>query len=245
MFSESGDGADDPRYASVASNRDHPLWHVEPGSSPVARVDGNLRKVDSRRFHRMFSTERFGGPGTTVTIAYRARATAIRHRSSSTVVEGAKVGMKWPVDRSETGYATDDPRSVEGTSEQESAASPGSYAFVTGLTRDGYIELARNGYGSDGYTFFPNDSAAYSPGEWKDVVVQLDWLDQGDIRVRYWHGEAASGAPVYDVTDRDSPFWDEPGYLWLRTDDADWEYDFVTVHERPSEVVADDGRTGT
>lgn len=62
------------------------------------------------------------------------------------------MGLKWPVDSALTGYSKDDPQSVQGTLTQDDARSPGSYAFLTGLTEHGYVELARNGYGTEGYS---------------------------------------------------------------------------------------------
>lgn len=231
VFSESGDGPDRRPYASTELNGTQPLWHVEPGSAPVDRVDGVLRKVDGGQFHRMFSTERFGGPGRTLTISYRARATDIRDREGSSVVPGAKVGLKFPVDPSVTGYSKDDPRSVYGSSPQNES-SPGSYQFLTGLTRGGYMELARNDYGREGYEFAKNTGDGYEPGTWMDVTISVEWLPSDAVRVRYWHGPDDSGTPVYEAVDRRSPFADEPGFLWLRTDDTDWEYDHITVTER-------------
>lgn len=163
-------GAEESRFDATSQ------WHLEPGSSPIERVNGKLVKAGTDQFHRMTSTGRFGGPGKTLKISYRARATAIRDRDGSSIVEGAKVGLKWPGSSSVTGYAKDDPRSVHGSPTQADPAGPGSYAFLTGLTEDGYLELSRNGYGSEEYEFFPNKHADYKPGTWKDVVVTVEWL---------------------------------------------------------------------
>lgn len=229
-WAEDFDGPSKRGYASVSTNDEHPRWHVEGSSSAVHRRNGRLVKSGGDRFHRMFSQERFGGPGTTVTISYRARATAIRNRSGSRIIEGAKVGLKWPVSQRTTGYSKEDPRSVYGNSRQR-GSSPGSYQFLTGLTEGGHMELSRNGYGNDGYEFFDHRSVGYTPGTWKDVVIKVDWQRDRSIRVRYWHDSDASGKPVYEATDERSPFWSEPGFLWLRTDDADFEYDSLAVKE--------------
>jgi len=232
VFSESGDGPDLRPYASTTLNDRHPLWHVEPGSAPVNRVDGKLIKMDSARFHRMFSTRRFGGPGKTITISYRGRATEIRDHSDSSTIAGAKIGLKFPVASELTGYSKADPRSVYGNSSQDDDDGPGSLIFLTGLTDDGYLELARNGYGSEGYSFADSLEVGYSAGTWQDVTVTVDWLPDGAIRVRYWHNADGSGAPIYEATDNDSPFAADPGFLWLRTDSTNWEYDYITIREQ-------------
>jgi len=226
VWRDTGEGQDLRPYASTSLNDEHPLWHVESASGPVSRVDGKLTKVSTAQFHRMFSTRRFGGPGKTVKISYRARATAIRDRAGSRIVEGVKVGMRFPNPRSK--HAETDPRSAYGTGGKPT--SPGSYQFLTGLTEGGYIELARNGYGPDGYEFFPSKKVGYRTGTWKDVVVLVEWLDDA-IRVRYWHNADGAGAPVYDVTDEGSPFVGSSGFLWMRSDDTDWEYEDIEVEE--------------
>jgi len=216
-------------YAS--SRTTHPLWAVEGGSAPVSRINGNLVKRDLAQFHRMFSTRRFGGPGKTLRISYRARATEIRNRVDSSIHEGAKVGLKFPVASSISGYNQDDPRSVWGNSSQNDANGPGSMQFLSGLTEGGYMELSRNGYGSDGYRFFANRRVGYTPGTWKDIVITVEWLSNASIRVRYWHNAEGTGSPVYEATDTNSPFAGEPGFLWLRSDDTDFEYDFIKIDE--------------
>lgn len=227
VFDESADGPSLRPYASASLNGEHPLWHVEPGSTPVDRFDGKISKVGEEQFHRMFSTVRLGGPGTTLTIRFRGRATAIRERDGSSIVEGAKIGLRFPNPSSR--YAQDDPRSAHGTGEEPS--SPGSYQFLTGLTSGGYLELARNGYGPDGYTLFANRSVGYTPGTWMDVVTTVEWLPQSTVRVRYWHNADGDGEPVYEAVDVGSPFAAQSGFLWLRSDDTDWEYGFIRVEQ--------------
>jgi len=223
---ESGNGRELRPYASTDSNGRHPLWHVEPGSGPVDRFDGAISKVGDEQFHRMFSRERVGGPGKTLTIRYRARATAIRDREGSSIIEGVKMGLRFPSPLSEHGK--DDPRSAYGTGGEPD--SPGSYHFLTGLTERGYMELARNGYGPKGYKRFPHTRVGYTEGTWRDVVVVVEWLPSA-VRVRYWHNADADGQPVYEAVDEDSPFVSDSGFLWLRSDDTDWEYDFIEVEE--------------
>lgn len=227
VFYESGDGPSLKPYASTTLNGTNPLWHVEPGSEPVNRANGKITKVHSEQFHRMFSTKRLGGPGKTLKISYRARATAIRDRADSSIIEGVKVGMRFPNPLSP--YGMDSVKSAYGTGGQ--STSPGSYQFVTGLTERGYMELARNGYGADGYKFFSNKRVGYTPGIWKDVVITVAWQSDGSVRVRYWHNADASGAPIYEAVDTNSPFAKASGFLWMRSDDTDWEYDFLKVEE--------------
>jgi hypothetical protein len=214
------DGPDAIPYLTAGSPKDG--WLVEGGSAAVNRVGGCLVKRDTRQFHRMFSTERFGGPGKKLTLSYRGRATAIRNRSGSTIIEGAKTGLKFPV----RSLSQDDARSVFGTGSQSDPKSPGSYIFLTGLTEGGYMELSRNGYAGEGYKFFANKRVGYNPGDWLSITVTVEWLGP-DIRVCYFHDDKQ----VYEAVDKGSPFAGEPGFLWLRTDDADWEYDYIRMTE--------------
>ena len=109
-------------------------------------------------------------------------------------------------------------------------SSAGSYQFLTGLTENGCVELARNGYGREGYDFFDNEEVGYRPGTCKDVTVTVEWLPSA-VRVRYWHNAEGTGSPIDEAVDTDSPFSEESGFLWMRSDSSDWEYDDITVQE--------------
>lgn len=231
VLDESGNGPDARPYASTGTNEVHELWHVEPGSAPVDRVDGKLVKVSDEQFHRFFSTRRFGGPGTTLRITYRARALEIRERKNSSIVAGTKIGLRFP--NLDSPHLPDDPRSAYGTG--DSSTSPGSYQFLTGLTADGYTELSRNGYAGEGYEFFPHVSLGYEPGTWREITITVEWLPGSTVRVRYWHRGEPTGPPLYEAVDAESPFADQAAFLWVRSDDTDFEYDYLIVEEFPSE----------
>lgn len=201
-------------------------WHVESGSCNVDLIGGRLTKVGGDQYHRMFSTVKFGGKGKRVDISYRARATAIRNRDGSRVVEGAKIGVKFR--NPAHSRSADDVRSIYGV-----APSPGSYQFLTGLTERGQIVLARNPIGDGDYRFWTFKHVGYTPGTWKDIHVTWEQYADGKARIRYWHNLDGTGAPIYEALDSEDPFDGAPGWLWLRTDDADFEYDYLRVTEQP------------
>lgn len=190
------------------------------------KLTGNTNSAHG--FHRMFSRFRYGGPGKSIRIRYRARMTALYDDGGWGGTPGVKIGLKFPQPQSITGYSEEDPRSCVGG---QGEATPGSVQFVVGLGPEGLMEFARRDYGNGTYLtpWAPNKKVGYSLNTWKDIVIQVDWVATDEMRVRYWHNADASGTPIYDWQGY-APF-NEPGFLWYRTDFSDFEYDYMIVEE--------------
>lgn len=209
------------------------LWMEWRGNEAVAvgsgvmKLTGNTKSSDDGGFHRIFSTRRYGGPGKKLIIKYRARMTALYDDGGWGGYQGVKIGLKFPT--SCTGYSEDDPRSVEGGTSDPNC-SPASFQFVTGLGMDGRVELARSKFGTGYYPFEPAAvKLGYVTGTWKNVTVLAEHVATDRWRIKYWHNHDMSGAPILDW-EGEAPY-NEPGFLWYRTDFSDFEYDFLTIEE--------------
>lgn len=238
VYDEQFNGTYTHAYANngIYPNLKHPHLFVEwSGALPVSVSNGtgkitnnSISGSGAKGFHRMFSTERFGGPGTSLKITAKVRMTKLYDDGGWGGFRGVKLGMKFPT--SGTGYSQEDPMSVKGG--VYGSNSPGSMIFVTGVMEDGRTELARNGYGDIGYYDFKyGPKIPYTFGTWKDITIQTDWIPNStQLRIRYWQNATGSGTPIFDWTDPNSPF-QEAGFLWYRTDFSDFEYDYVRIEE--------------
>lgn len=207
-------------------------FHVEVGSEPMSRENGRLVKRGTKQFHRVFLADGpVGGAGMRTDFALRARATAIRNRSGSSIIEGTKIGLKYPAPDSR--YPHDDVRCVYGGATPNSPSGPGSRTVIFGVAEDGYCEVSMNEVGTGGYRFQRNMRRGYQVGTWKDVHITVEEYDASRVRTRMWDNLEGEGTPFYDDTDTRSPFRGEPGWVWIRTDDTDVEYDRLKITTRP------------
>lgn len=232
VFDEQFDG----NYSlSHANNGEHPtMWVEHGGLKSVAIADGlmtltgNSTSTSYGGYHRMFSRDRFGGPGVPIMIRARLRCTGTYASDKSTPAL-VNLGLKFPHD--DTPYAEDDPRSVIG--DPDGATSPASFIFRIGVGEDGYTSIARNAWPEHDASYYtpwaPVERFGYELGEWKEVSIRAQWLATDEWSVKYWFNAEASGEPVYEWTGY-APY-NEPGFLWLRTDFSDFQYDWITIEE--------------
>ncbi len=98
-----------------------------------------------------------------------------------------------------------------------------------GIGPEGRIEVSRAPYG--GAPYFPFPQAKFVPYDktWRDVTIRIDQLPGPQVRVRVWHNQPMSSTPLYDFSGEGVS--NDKGFLWVRTDFTDFEYDSITVVE--------------
>lgn len=241
VFEDSFDGTNATPYVPQSDQNSatpkHAKWNVEGNwCEAVDRSNNKLVKVGSTQFHRMYSNKRLGGPGKTILIKTKARATRIYDRPDWSGIPGVKIGLVFPGDpaRTSKGFSRDDYRASWGYADDTC-----SLTVLPGTTLNGYIEIARQGGYDDAtdgnnYTFGgPRKNFGYTVGAWKDLSIEFSWSASRTMRTRLWHNLTQAGTPIAEWTDNYSvsEYYNQPAFLRLRTDDADFEYEFITVEE--------------
>lgn len=241
VFEDSFDGPNATPYVPQSDPNSptpkHVKWNVEGNwCEAVNRSNNSLVKVGTTQFHRMFSNKRLGGPGKTILITTRARATRIYDRPEWSGVPGFKVGLVFPGDpaRTSKGFSRDDYRASWGYSNDTC-----SLTVLPGTTLNGYIEIARQGGYDDAtdgnnYTYGgPRKNFGYTVGTWKDMSIEFSWTASRTIHTRLWHNLTQTGTPIAEWTDNFavSEYYNQPAFLRLRTDDTDFECEYITVKE--------------
>lgn len=213
----------DPSWIDSASNSDpRQEWWLEPGSDPLALLDGQLVKSSTQTFHRMWTKELVGGKGRAIRVDLVVASTVLPQTSTGSV-PGLKVGLYFHnpsvIDKSNPDVRAFDPHA-------------GSLQVFTGQSEGGYVEVSNNPWELP-YRFswqhgVPAKRLGYVNGTEQHLVITIEHLGGRRVRTRLWNNGGA-GAPVYEWDDTDCPFGELPGFLRIRSDDTTYKVRWVKI----------------
>lgn len=215
-----------------------PFFWPEWDSWPYVISNGTMTRTGNTGFDRLFSKFRFGGPGKTVRFSWRARITTYHDDGGWSGHRGLKVGMKFPSANST--YDKDDILSVGTTPSpgggNYTVGQAAGIAPVVGFTDTGDYEVITLGYDTRNYIgFHYGDTIAPAvAGTYYDKSQEIAWLPDGTIRVRLWENFDLTGTPAYEKILTGEEAFQDAGYLWLRLDYVDTQFERFRVVERSS-----------
>lgn len=226
--------------SSSPTGGDDPTFYLEHSGLSITRSGGILKNNTQTNF-RMWTKQRFGGPGNNIRVKYRIRATSIFGNDATSIVEGVKLLFKWvaPInpDQGPAGARGIYPWAHPTTGQN---MSPGSMQY-TPMNYNGYVEISKRHWGSNQYKFPANRrDSIYPVGSYLDLEVTIEWLSNpkalrfttyiNGVKDLQWTdpGTTEAGGEVFN--------WGV--YPGIRADEALFELDHFSIEPLNKQGIA-------